>query len=93
MEQDPKWTLEHVLEVWEPIVSYCNKHGLKAWVKKNNTYMPRLPYRNMKLQWMPTGNDDFSKQQHDFAVKYNKETSEENWNILHPTTQLLALRL
>ena len=93
MANDSNWTMKKVLEVWEPIVSYCNEHGLKAWVKKDNRYMARLPYRNKPLQLLPTGSDDFSKQQRQFAVLYNKDTTEENWNILHPITQLLALRL
>ena len=62
MANDENWTMQRVLEVWEPIVSYCNEHKLKAWVISNNKYMARLPYKNKHLQWLPTGTDNFSKQ-------------------------------
>ena len=93
MKNDKNWSIERVLEVWEPIVTYCNDKGLKAWVPKKNDYMPRIKYTNKRLEWLPRGLDDFSKQQRKFALQYQHNTTEENWNILHPTTQLLALRL
>ena len=98
MKHDERWYCaefgcSRILEVWEPIVDFCNSHGLKAYIPDYNIYFPRLRYSGKKLEFLPVIRDKFSEQQHEFAANYNKDPCEENWNLLHPTTQLLALRV
>ena len=73
-------------EVWGPIVAWCKKHKIKAWVKQPNDYDTRLPFTGVTVA-VPCGKDSFWKQQAEFVKIYNKFPTEEHWNILHPETQ------
>ncbi len=41
---------------------------------------------------MPSGTDDFTKQQRDFVRLYIEHPTQEHWNLIHPHVQQL-LRL
>lgn len=76
--------------VWGPIIDYCNKNNMKAFVVPGNHYSKRLPFDPSVTISVPFGDEYFFKHQRMFVRMYNNEKTEANWNLLHPSTQRMT---
>ena len=84
---DEKDRAKNAAIIWGPIIRYCKKNNMKAYVIPGNHYLERLPFDpNVNIS-IPYGDEYFFKHQRMFVNMYNNNKTKENWNLLHPTTQ------